>query len=174
MGSFADAIRKNFNNKMEYPQDFIDKCLSVYPDNEEIKELLEDKSFLLGKFLKTNISLITKEELKKSTKEELDKRRKEIQAKQDLILDFEILYENQYLRNNKCIDERCGLVYNDPSHKFEHDCDSKSGDIKKIVLKVDPNKQLEKQEELRHQLDKNESERRQGYILAETTRCGDN
>ena len=79
-------LKKSFENKMSYPEDFAKKCIEIYPDNEEIKELLRTQSFLLGSVLKKLIS-----------KDETD------QEKIDLYETFEALYKEQYTSKGKII-----------------------------------------------------------------------
>ena len=44
---FNKKEREIYKDLMEYPETFIDKCLSVFPEDEEMVELLEEKSFLV-------------------------------------------------------------------------------------------------------------------------------
>ena len=79
-------IRKSFENKMEYPEEFVIKCNEIYPDNEEIEELLKTKSFLLGSVLK-----------RLSSQDETN------QEKMGLYETFEELYRQQYTSKGKII-----------------------------------------------------------------------
>lgn len=87
-------LSKNFDGKMEYPEDFIKKCLALYPNNEKIIDLLSRKSYLL------------KEELTQGI-EEADSNKKE---KEDLYNEFNNLYKEQYLSKNLYINEKYGTV----------------------------------------------------------------
>lgn len=118
-------LKKSFKNKMEYPQEFIDKCLYAYPDDEEIKQLLEDKSYGLRMALKKKCPKeITTEELieaaEKGTTDELVERGKRIKAAKELCDDFFELYDEQYLSRGHMISDS-GLEYISSSIKLEYD-----------------------------------------------------
>ena len=118
-------LKKSFKNKMEYPQEFIDKCLYAYPDDKEIKQLLEDKSYGLRMALKKKCPKeITTEELieaaEKGTTEERVERGKRIKAAKELCDDFFELYDEQYLSRGHMISDN-GLEYISSSIKLEYD-----------------------------------------------------
>ena len=118
-------LKESFKNKMEYPQEFIDKCLYAYPDDEEIKQLLEDKSYGLRMVLNKKCPKeITTEELieaaEKGTTDELVERGKRIKAAKELCDDFFELYEEQYLSKGRAISDN-GLEYDSPSIKLNYD-----------------------------------------------------
>lgn len=118
-------LKKSFKNKMEYPQEFIDKCLYAYPDDEEIKQLLKDKSYGLRMALNKKCPKeITTEELieaaEKGTTDELVERGKRIKAAKELCDDFFELYEEQYLSKGRAISDN-GLEYDSPSIKLNYD-----------------------------------------------------
>ena len=118
-------LKESFKNKMEYPQEFIDKCLCVYPDDEEIKQLLKDKSYGLRMALNKKCPKeITAEELieaaEKGTTDELVERGKRIKAAKELCDDFFELYEEQYLSKGRAISDN-GLEYDSPSIKLNYD-----------------------------------------------------
>lgn len=52
---FTEEQRNQYKDLIEYPQAFIDKCLLVFAEDEEMKELLEEKSFLVNAILNSEI-----------------------------------------------------------------------------------------------------------------------
>ena len=44
---FNEEERKIYKNLIDYPEDFTYKCLTAYSDDEEMEELLREKSFLV-------------------------------------------------------------------------------------------------------------------------------
>lgn len=114
MGIFTEKEIELYKNKMEYPQEFIDKCLKLYPDNEEVKELLDMKSFLLGSYIKNSIpAAITYEDIVEANKKcdftEVARKNKERMDKSELLSKFLELYDEQYHSKGKCI--KNGKVY---------------------------------------------------------------
>ncbi len=52
---FTEEQRNQYKDLIEYSQEFIDKCLLVFAEDEEMKELLEEKSFLVNAILNSEI-----------------------------------------------------------------------------------------------------------------------
>lgn len=107
-------ISKNFEGLMEYPEEFQKKCLTLYPDNKEIIDLLSKKSYLLYDKLKKLVpNEITDEEIFEASKaknfDEIAKKNTDRKEKMQLIEDFNKLYDDQYLSKGSYIDES-GLV----------------------------------------------------------------
>ena len=176
MGFVGNQVIENFKNKIEYPQEFIDKCLSVYPDDEDVKQLIEDKSFLLGRYLRQHVpALITKKELKEAsengTMEELNKRGEEIKVKRSLANDFDSLYEEQYLRKDLHI-SKFGIVSKDLNHITSYNCKLRHGEVKPVRVKVDRVAERSGQEGLRLTLEQNAERRRVGEEIAKDMWCG--
>ena len=140
----SDIVKDNFKNKMEYPQEFIDKCLKAYPDNEEVKQLLDDKSFLLGSFLREHMPKeITSKELSESPEKAI-----EVIIKRELVRDFDLLYETQYLRKSLHMTS-VGMVESDPSGITEFNLDIKDGKVPIKTFKIDPVKHAENVERMK-------------------------
>ncbi len=104
MAIITDDQKELYKNKMEYPQEFIDRCLKVFPDNEIVKELLETKSFLLGSYIKNSIpAAITYEDIVEANKKcdftEVARKNKERMDKSELFNKFMKLYDEQYSSN---------------------------------------------------------------------------
>ncbi len=176
MGFVGNQVIENFKNKIEYPQEFIDKCLSVYPDDEDVKQLIEDKSFLLGRYLRQHVpALITKKELieasKNGTMEELNKRGEEIKIKRGLADDFDRLYEDQYLRKDLHIN-RFGIVGKDSNHITSYRCKLRHGEVELAKFKIDRVAERKGQEGLRLTLEQNAERRRVGEEIAKDMWCG--
>lgn len=168
MSNWYDDMQKELNkNKMEYPQEFVDKCLSVFPEDEEIKTLLDDKSFLLGEALqKKSKQVISTEELAKAseigTTEEVVKKAKTIEGAKELFANFIDLYDEQYRSKGYFI--TAGLVgYSDG---ILLDYKVRKGEIKVKKIKIDPVAQREADEALRLILEQNAARRREGERIA--------
>ena len=107
-------FERNFDNKMVYPQDFINRCFRFYPNNPDIMLYISKNSYLLGRVLK---SLIPEETNGDSTNAKVIDRVR----KQKLYDEFVSLYEQQYLSRGKYIDEESGLVYYNPKVKKDYE-----------------------------------------------------
>ena len=107
-------FERNFDNKMVYPQDFINRCFRFYPNNPDIMRHISNNSYLLGRVLK---SLIPEETNGDSTNAKVIDRVR----KQKLYDEFVSLYEQQYLSRGKYIDEENGLVYYNPKVKKDYE-----------------------------------------------------
>lgn len=168
MSNWYEETQKKLNkNKMEYPQEFIDKCLKVYPNDEVIKTLLDDKSFLLGAELEKRSKIkISSEELaesgKKGTTSELVKKADTIKAAKELLSDFIKLYDEQYRSKGNYI--RNGLdCYSD---EVLLDYKIRTGKIKVEKVKIDPVYDRVCHEALVRRLEQNEDRRREGARIA--------
>lgn len=89
---------KQFNNKMKYPEEFKEECIKTYPNNKDVKELLNKNSFLLGNLLNSLIS---------------DDDTLENQKRIDLYEKFKELYEEQYTSKGRFISQNGLVVYSD-------------------------------------------------------------
>lgn len=168
MSKWFDDMQKELNkNKIKYPQDFIDKCLIIFPDDEVIKTLLDDKSFLLGEELKNRSKqVITTEELAKANEngstEELVRKAKTIEGAKELFESFIDLYDEQYRSKGKFID--AGLVGFSESVLLDYKV--RKGEIKVKKLEIDPVAQRESYESLRLMLEQNAARRLEGERIA--------
>lgn len=168
MSKWFDDMQKELNkNKINYPQDFIDKCLIIFPDDEVIKTLLDDKSFLLGEELKNRSKqVITTEELAKANEngstEELVRKAKTIEGAKELFESFIDLYDEQYRSKGKFID--AGLVGFSESVLLDYKV--RKGEIKVKKLEIDPVAQRESYESLRLMLEQNAARRLEGERIA--------
>lgn len=133
---YNEKIKKINKNKMEYPQEFINKCLLAYPEDKKIKILLDEKSFLLAG------------ELKKRDNGEL-------------YAEFNKLYDEQYRSKGKIIEN--GLVVYSDSVLLEYK--TRTGEIKVEEEKVDLVKERRHNEVLVRRLERNETRRREGIDL---------
>lgn len=149
MSKWIDDMQKELNkNKIEYPQDFIDKCFMIFPNDEVIKTLLDDKSFLLG--------------------EELQKRsRSEQKGAQELFLNFIDLYDEQYLSKGYFI--KNGLV--EYSDGILLDYKIREGEVKVEKINIDPVARRKFEEAVYFRLEQNETRRRKGLKIAKRN-CG--
>lgn len=173
MIKWYDDMQKKLNkNKMNYPENFIDKCLSVFPEDEEIITLLDDKSFLLGEELeKRSKQVISTEELAKASEngniEEVAKKAKTIEGAKELFANFIDLYDEQYRSKGKFIN--AGLVGFSESVLLDYKV--RKGEIKVEELEIDPVAQRRSYESLRLMLEQNAERRREGERLAEKYWC---
>ena len=174
MANWYNEMQRNLNkNKMDYPQDFIDKVLESFPEDEEMKTLLNDKSFLLGEYLKKMSSKkISAEELtsanENGTMEELVKKGNQIKAAKELFSDFIKLYDEQYRSKGKFINNGL-LSYSDA---VLLDYKIRKGEIKVHKIKVDPVAERKSHEALVRKLEQNEDRRRRGEEWAKNQWCG--
>ena len=93
--------REKYKGLMEYPQEFIDKCLLVYPNDELVKELLEERSLALLAVLDERRSqIISTEEIVEASKngemDDIVERAKKVEEAKELYNDFRVLYDEQY------------------------------------------------------------------------------
>ena len=169
MAKWYDDMQKKLNkNKMEYPKEFIDKCLSVFPEDEEIKTLLDDKSFLLGVELeKRSKQVISAEELAKASEngstEEVVKKAIIIKGAKELFASFIELYDEQYRSKGKFIRE--GLVGYSDGVLLDYNVRHGITKVKKIKI-IDPVAQRKLDEDIRRTLEQNEARRREGERIA--------
>jgi len=97
----TEEQRNKYKGFIEYPKEFIDKCLLVYPNDELLKELLEEKSFALVAILDERKSdIISTEEIVEASKngkmDDIVERAKKVEEAKDLYKDFYKLYDEQY------------------------------------------------------------------------------
>lgn len=97
----TEEQREKYKGLMDYPKGFIDKCLLVYPNDELVKELLEEKSLALLAILEERkLEVISTEEIVEASKngkmDEIVERAKNIEASKELYKDFSELYDEQY------------------------------------------------------------------------------
>jgi len=114
-------LSKNFEGLMEYPEEFQKKCISLYPDNERIIDLLSKKSYLLYNELLIPEEVTDDEILEASKKKkftEVARKNALRMAKLQLRDDFDKLYEEQYLSKGNYIDKN-GIVVSDPIVKLK-------------------------------------------------------
>ena len=168
---YSDTQKELNKNKMKYPQKFIDKCLSIYPNDKEIKTLLDDNSFLLGFELKKRSErVISSDEVlkakEKGTIDKLKKRADIINNTKELYLEFVNLYEKQYLSKGLFIHN--GLVCSGP--KVTIDYKIRHGFIEK-AFDIDPIVQQKIDEGTRRVLEENETRRIKGQRIAGEYRC---
>lgn len=161
--TIEELIKELNKNKMEYPKEFIDKCLSIFPEDEEIKTLLDDKSYSLGEELQKRLKqMISAEELSKATEEgtmdELVKRVNTIKGTKELFARFIDLYDEQYRSKGKFI--RNGLVGYSPQVLLDYKV--RKGEIKVHEVKIDPNEEMKRNAELIKILKQNEARRIEG------------
>lgn len=167
---FNEEERKIYKDLMEYPETFIDKCLSVFPEDEEMVELLEEKSFLVISKIQREINKeITSSDIVDANEhynmDEIIQRAYMIEKNKDLKNDFNKLYEQQYTSKGKYI--KNGIVLNKitrfkfceyrPPVSAEVISDSKMAGLEKSIQK---------------HLDYNESRRTAGRIAAENHIAG--
>ncbi len=109
-------LSKNFEGLMEYPEEFQKKCISLYPDNEKIIDLLSKKSYLLYNELVIPDE-VTDEEIVEASKSnnftEVARKNADRMAKKQLRDEFDKLYDEQYLSKGKYIDGY-GIVVKNP------------------------------------------------------------
>lgn len=160
-------INKNFENKMVYPQEFIDACLSLYPDNEDVKKYINTRSFLLGNLLRKLIpNQVSDEEINEAHEnnemKDILSRIDDRFNKRKLYLQFKLLYEEQYLSKGKFI-SNYGLVIYSPeaelNYKIEHGLIKPDGKITKSQL-------ISLQQNISDRLDQNAQRRRRGSDIA--------
>ncbi len=168
MSKWFDDMQKELNkNKIDYPQDFIDKCLIIFPNDEVIKTLLDDKSFLLGEELqKRSKQVISEQELREASEnsnmEEVVKKAKTVEGAKELLANFIDLYDKQYLSKGYLIKD--GLVVYSESILFDNKI--KNGEIKAEAIQIDPVARREMEEAVYFRLKQNEIRRRKGLKLA--------
>ena len=167
---FNEEERKIYKDLIEYPETFIDKCLSVFPEDEEMIELLEEKSFLVILKIQREINKeITSSDIVDANEhynmDEIIQRAYMIEKNKDLKNDFNKLYEQQYtskgkyIRNGKVLNAFTRLKFCEyrPPVSAEVISDSKMADLEKSIQK---------------HLDYNESRRAAGRIAAENHIAG--
>ena len=120
---FTKEQREKYKNLIEYPQKFIDKCLSIYKEDEEIKELLEEKSFLINAVINSIVNKqITSSEIVEAYRndniDEIVQMAYKIELCKDLQKDFMKLYDEQYRSKGKYIKD--GKVYNNAPKLVEY------------------------------------------------------
>ena len=98
---FTDKERENYKGLIEYPEEFIDKCLTIYLDDEEMAELLKEKSFLVITKIQREINKeITSSDIVEANEydniDEIVQRAYKIEINKDLKNDFIKLYDKQY------------------------------------------------------------------------------
>ncbi len=168
MSKWFDDMQKELNkNKIDYPQDFIDKCFMIFPNDEVIKTLLDDKSFLLGEELqKRSKQVINEQELREASEnsnmEEVVKKAKTVEGAKELFESFIDLYDEQYRSKGKFID--AGLVGFSESVLLDYKV--RKGEIKVKKLEIDPVAQRESYESLRLMLEQNAARRLEGERIA--------
>ena len=111
---FTDKERENYKGLIEYPEEFIDKCLTVYLDDEEMAELLKEKSFLVITKIQREINKeITSSDIVEAYEydniDEIVQRAHKTEINKDLQNDFIKLYDKQYRSKGKYIKD--GKVY---------------------------------------------------------------
>ncbi|MBR2603920.1 MAG: hypothetical protein IKE10_02755 [Bacilli bacterium] len=174
MANWVDEMRRELcKDKMEFPQEFIDKALANFPDDEELKTLIEDKSFLLGDYLRKLCSTtISAEELSSASEsgdmDNLVKKSNQINAAKELSSSFKDLYDEQYCSKGKAI--KNGLVVYSPEIKLDYDI--RHGIIKVHKVKIDPVYDRQCHEALVRRLEQNEARRIEGARRAGEYRCG--
>lgn len=174
MANWVDEMRRELcKGKMEFPQEFIDKALANFPNDEELKILIEDKSFLLGDYLRKLCSVsISAEEFSAASEngdmDNLVKKSNQIKTAKELSSSFEELYDEQYRSKGKFIEN--GLEgYSDGvllDYKIRH------GIIKVRKVKIDPVYDRQCHEALVYRLEQNEARRAEGARRAGEYRCG--
>ena len=105
---FTDKERENYKGLIEYPEDFIDKCLTIYLDDEEMVELLKEKSFLVITKIQREINKeITSSDIVEAYEydniDEIVQRAYKIEINKELQNDFIKLYDKQYRSKGKYI-----------------------------------------------------------------------
>ena len=129
-------LSKNFEGLMEYPEEFQKKCISLYPDNKKIIDLLSKKSYLLYNELVIPDEVTDEEILEASKKNdftEVARKSTDRMAKKQLRDDFDKLYDEQYLSKGKYIDIEYGGVIKCPYNNF-----GKIKEVKKVKIKNTP------------------------------------
>ena len=114
---FDKEERYILKNLMEYPEEFKDKCLSVYEDDEEMKELLEEGSVLVLRKIRMEIEKgITSSDIVEAYEtdkmDEIVQRAYMIEKNKELKEDIMKLYNEQYISKGKYI--RNGQVFINP------------------------------------------------------------
>ena len=105
---FTDKERENYKGLIEYSEEFIDKCLNVYLDDEEMVELLKEKSFLVITKIQREINKeITSSDIIEAYEydniDEIVQTAYKIEINKDLQNDFIKLYDKQYRSKGKYI-----------------------------------------------------------------------
>lgn len=98
---FTKEKREIYKDRIQYPSHFIEKCLLTFPDDELVKDLLEEKSFLMCALLDERMNKeITVEQISdasdNNTLDIIVKKAKTIKACKELYSDFRTLYDEQY------------------------------------------------------------------------------
>ena len=105
---FTAKEREKYKGLIEYPEEFIDKCLTVYLDDEEMAELLKEKSFLVITKIQREINKeITSSDIVEACEydniDEIVQRAYKIEINKELQNDFIKLYDQQYTSKGKYI-----------------------------------------------------------------------
>ena len=170
---YQENQRELNKNKMNYPQDFIDICLKTYPDDEEVKEFLETKSFLLGNYIRKSIpAKITEEEIAAACKagnfSEVARKNRIRIERTEIYKKFFALYEEQWLSKGRYISR--GLDRSSLEVKEEYQI--RHGLLEKGIVKEDQVASRIRQDALAYRLEQNEERRRAGEEIAKNRHCG--
>lgn len=174
MANWYEKRQRELNkNKMKYPQEFIDKIRNNFPEDEEMNALVDEKSFLLGEYLKKVSSrTISAKELssanKNGTMDELVKKADQIKVAKELFASFINLYDEQYRSKGHFIQNGLHCY----SSGVLLDYKIRKGEIKVHKVKVDPVKEMKSHAALVRKLEQNEARRRAGEEIARNMWCG--
>ena len=120
----SEVSRGLYKNKIQYPKEFIDKCLELFPEDDLVKDLLDENSFALVGILDERKSekLSAEEVLEAHSRGSMDdivQKAKRISSIKELYKDFSILYDEQYHSKGNYIKGGKVLFSKEVLHRYQ-------------------------------------------------------